>query len=49
MSALAANSSFTDVPENAWFYKPVTYMSSMDQGLVVPQRVHFFLTGSSAA
>ncbi len=27
MSALAANSSFTDVPENAWFYKPVTYMA----------------------
>ena len=27
MSALAANSSFTDVPENAWFYKPITYMA----------------------
>ncbi len=27
MSALAANSSFTDVPENAWFYKPVNYMA----------------------
>ena len=27
MSALAANASFTDVPENAWFYEPVTYMA----------------------
>ena len=27
MSALAANASFTDVPEKAWFYEPVTYMA----------------------
>lgn len=28
MSALAAGASFTDVPANAWYYEPVTYMAS---------------------
>ncbi len=28
MSALAASASFTDVPTNAWYYEPVTYMAS---------------------
>ena len=27
MSAFAAASSFTDVPQNAWYYEPVTYMA----------------------